>query len=211
MIAAAKTPPISSIELRRLTAREQTAELVRIHRATFPGVESTQLGGRYLTAFFDWYRTAPDALALVAWRDESLGYVLGSMYGSERSRYRKLFGSAALAFLLRPRLWVRPDLGRVARWRLGSLVRARESERVVRLTAPIYLLDLIGVHPAQRRQGIAEMLLDGFVDAARERGARSLVLWVRRDAAEARRLYERRGWHEGWEVWPERSAYVRDA
>lgn len=211
-MSAVATPPMApAIELRPLVAPEQTAALVRLHRATFPEAESTRLGVRYLTAFFDWYRVTPSAVALVAWRDESLGYVLGSPYGSERELYRKLLGTAALAFLGRPRLWLQSDVGRVARWRLASLGRATASERVSRLTAPTYLLGLIGVDPGQRRRGIAELLLDGFAVAARERGARSLVLWVRRDAAEARRLYERRGWREGWEVWPDRSAYVRDA
>jgi GNAT superfamily N-acetyltransferase len=208
MSPAAPPPAGRPVELRQLERSEQVAELVRVHRAAFPDAEGTRLGARYLRAFFEHYRRTPSTIALVAWRDVELGYVVGSPHGSESARYRRLLPAAAAAFLVRPRLWVRRDLLQVARWRLASLGRATARRAVAELPQPVHVLDLIGVDPSRRGQGVGSLLLDGFVAAARERGARSLVLWVRHDASAARQLYARHGWRARWEVHPDRTAYV---
>jgi GNAT superfamily N-acetyltransferase len=205
--AAPPTPPPP--ELRPLTDRAEVGALAELHRAAFVGAESTRLGLPYLTAFFDWYRSTPGVVALVAGDVEPLGFVLGSPFGAERERYRRLLPSAARALFGQPRLWLAPALWRVALWRLASLARPTSRRHVARLTPPLFVLDLIAVHPAARKRGVAGSLLEGFHAAARARGARTLVLWVRREASDARRLYARHGWEPAWDFWPDRIAYVR--
>jgi ribosomal protein S18 acetylase RimI-like enzyme len=209
-VTGSPPPTGCGVELRRLETAEQADALVDVHRAAFPDTEATRLGARYLRAFFEQYRSSPSAIALVAWRDAEVGYVVGSPHGGETARYRALLPAAAGAFLARPRLWSRRDLRRVARWRLASLGRATSRREVAALPQPVYVLDLIGVDPAHRGHGVGALLLEGFVAAARARGAGSLALWVRHDATAARRLYERHGWRAGWEVRPDRTAFVLD-
>lgn len=199
------------VELRDLSSPHLVAELAALHAEVFPDAEGTALGRGYLSSYFDWYRRAERAVALVAWREQSVGYVLGSPYGSERQRYRELFAPAARAGFRRPSLWLRSDLWRVALWRLGSLAHGAAQRPVGQLAAPVYLLDLIGVAPGERHRGVGALLLEGFRSAAEARGARSLVLWARDDAPAARRAYERAGWRRGWSVWPDRTAYWRDS
>lgn len=50
--------------------------------------------------------------------------------------------------------------------------------------------------PAQRRQGIAAHVLQGFAAKARDLGAREAFLEVAEDNAPARALYARDGWRE---------------
>lgn len=54
----------------------------------------------------------------------------------------------------------------------------------------------IAVAPAFRGQGVGGRLLDHVLDAARERGARSMFLEVRESNHAARRMYASRGFQE---------------
>lgn len=51
----------------------------------------------------------------------------------------------------------------------------------------------VAVHPDYRRQGVGEMLVDGLVEALKEKGVHSLSLEVRRSNQSAIRLYEKTG------------------
>lgn len=51
----------------------------------------------------------------------------------------------------------------------------------------------VAVHPDYRRQGVGKMLVDGLVEALKEKGVHSLSLEVRRSNQSAIRLYEKTG------------------
>jgi ribosomal protein S18 acetylase RimI-like enzyme len=70
--------------------------------------------------------------------------------------------------------------------RLGRVTRLASNAHVVAITG-------LAVDPAHRRRGIARLLLDAAVEAARARGARRLTLRVLAPNAAARALYEAAG------------------
>ena len=51
----------------------------------------------------------------------------------------------------------------------------------------------VAVHPDYRRKGIAEALINGLVDALKERGSHCLTLEVRASNEPAKKLYEKLG------------------
>lgn len=195
----------------RPAGRGDRAELVRLHAGSFADSETALLGPRYVGALFDAMASGPGGFVLLA--DDpagrALGFVAGSPLGAEKARYRRLLPIAAASWLARPGLWRHPGLRRVARWRLGTLHRSTGSASTAALTPPVWLLDMIAVDPGARGRGVGDLLMTGFAEAARARGARSFVLWVRREAEGARRLYERHGWRELGPVEPDRLAYAR--
>lgn len=54
----------------------------------------------------------------------------------------------------------------------------------------------VAVHPDYRRKGIAEALVDGLVEALKERGSHCLTLEVRASNAPAKNLYEKLGFSQ---------------
>ena len=54
----------------------------------------------------------------------------------------------------------------------------------------------VAVHPAYRRRGIARELVNGLVDALKEKGMKSLALEVRASNAPAIALYEQLGFQQ---------------
>lgn len=54
----------------------------------------------------------------------------------------------------------------------------------------------IAIHPAYRRQGIAEELVEALVEALKEKGNHCLMLEVRQSNEPARKLYEKLGFSQ---------------
>jgi diamine N-acetyltransferase len=108
---------------------------------------------------------------------------------------------AALAHIFPPDRYPFPDEAVLDRWRTALADPARRvvlAERAgtpvgVLLTAPDWLEGLYVV-PEEWGSGVAVLLHDEAVRAARERGVEHLHLWVLEDNHRARRFYERRGW-----------------
>ena len=68
-------------------------------------------------------------------------------------------------------------------------------------TARTWLLNDLFVHADARRHGVANALLDGAADFAREQGAAGLMLETTTDNGPARALYRAAGWHEDDTQW----------
>lgn len=82
--------------------------------------------------------------------------------------------------------------------RLATYLVARADDRVVAYGGMWLMVDeahitTFAVHPAWRRQGIAQRLLIAFLDLAVDRGAHEATLEVRLSNLPARRLYEKYG------------------
>jgi [ribosomal protein S18]-alanine N-acetyltransferase len=82
--------------------------------------------------------------------------------------------------------------------RLASYLVARIGEEIVAYGGMWLMVDeahitTFAVHPAWRRQRLAERLLLAFLDLARDRHAREATLEVRLSNLPARRLYEKYG------------------
>ena len=82
--------------------------------------------------------------------------------------------------------------------RLASYLVARIDDRIVAYGGMWLMVDeahitTFAVHPAWRRQRLAERLLLAFLDLARDRHAREATLEVRLSNLPARRLYEKYG------------------
>lgn len=59
-------------------------------------------------------------------------------------------------------------------------------------------MQLLGVKPAYRGQGLGRMLVDAAIEAATRRGCSRLILWTQPSMVEAQRLYESAGFeHTG--------------
>jgi ribosomal protein S18 acetylase RimI-like enzyme len=68
-------------------------------------------------------------------------------------------------------------------------------------TARIWILNDLFVAEGARRQGVANALLDGAAQFAREQGAAGVMLETSRDNAPARALYRAAGWSEDDSQW----------
>jgi len=68
-------------------------------------------------------------------------------------------------------------------------------------TARIWVLNDLFVDEGARRQGVANALLDGAAQFAKEQDAAGLMLETSRDNAPARALYRAAGWSEDESQW----------
>ncbi|MEM6793161.1 MAG: helix-turn-helix domain-containing GNAT family N-acetyltransferase [Acidobacteriota bacterium] len=101
----------------------------------------------------------------------------------------------------RERLWIAEDRGQ----RVGSIMLVAEGED--RERGEVARLRLFFVEPHARGRGGGTLLLEAFLDFARRRGYRGVVLSTLESLHSARRLYERQGFeaveripHQDWSV-----------
>jgi ribosomal protein S18 acetylase RimI-like enzyme len=183
-------------------------QVASLHEVCFEGFYLTRFGPGFLKAMYEWYVTAPEAMAHVALdaSDRVVGFVAGT--SDDQGYHRSLFrhsGGAMLAALLGRLLshpvvvlglvWERRDIASKA---LSSMVfrsRGTASEGSVTPSHTASLVS-IGTHPAHRRMGIARCLTELFLAEAGERGCTGVALSVREDNLGARRFYESLDWEE---------------
>ncbi|GAB3386878.1 GNAT family N-acetyltransferase [Lysobacter fragariae] len=68
-------------------------------------------------------------------------------------------------------------------------------------TARVWILNDLYVDEGARRHGVAQALLDGAAQFARDQGAAGLMLETTRDNVPARALYRAAGWNEDETQW----------
>jgi GNAT superfamily N-acetyltransferase len=136
----------------------------------------------------------------IAWRlrdavDEDLDWVIqrhAALYREEQSwddRFAAIVARVVAEF--RARRSVHGERGFVAEQcgqRLGCAFVMRDEE-----AADAAKLRLLLVEPAARRRGIGKHLIDACVEFAQSSGYRTLSLWTESVLADARRLYQRKG------------------
>jgi len=169
-------------------------DVVSIHCAAFPQQRHVMLGRDYVRAFINWFAHAEFGIALVAIDSPGrvLGYVVGAPIGYRTRLMRKVWRSALLGVVTRPRLAFSHSLWKTTFQRL----KRAKSRRIAAglLTPPVMHLSVIGVTDAARRHGVGFRLIQAFEHRARDAGAKSLQLSVNRSNSGAIRFYERAGW-----------------
>lgn len=188
--------------------------VAELHAAAFPGYFLTHMGQRFLRRYYRNFLESP-GLCLVAIQGEQiLGFVAGASEPGEfyRRFYRRNFPALSVISVDR---WCRDrELRRQFRARLprvrdaiGSVVRRPIGRRPPASSALVDAssasgpggprrADLLSIAVAEgnRGAGIADALVDGFLERLVRRGVGIVQLSVFTDNPRAVAFYERTGW-----------------
>lgn len=153
--------------------------VVAVHLASFPGFFLSFLGSRFLSLFYSGICSAPEGIALVYLNDEGIpaGFVAGtSNPGGFYSRLLKRdwpkFAMASIAPIM-----TKPSvMGRVAR-----AVLHPSGNPIGDHVAGLFSL---GVLPELQGAGAGKELVQAFLDEAKHRGCKRVVLTTDRDKNE---------------------------
>lgn len=170
--------------------------IVDAHVAAFPASFTTSLGAAFLTEYYGGLVDVPaSSIVLVV---EDVGKVAGFAAGalSPRSALQQLYRRRWLRFstAILAASVARPSL-------LAHISRGvRNPARFETMPTDVGLFS-IAVHPAFQGEGIGSFLLAGFVEEARRRGGRRVVLHTESGPQNAaHRLYRKAGFLEGGRI-----------
>lgn len=154
----------------RIATRHDLEAVVDIHREAFPGFFLTNMGPRFLAAYYKMVLGSPEGIMLVALKDEKIaGFVSGFVEPSRfyRRMRRNLFLlgiPAAIRLFGYPRLLLDVS-GRVLRVGVSGHPQGRQMTDV-----PAAELSSLAVRPSLRRHGHARRLVTAFLTEAFRRG-----------------------------------------
>jgi len=189
-------------------SRGDVPAVARLHCIAAVDQTNVRLGHPYLRAFFNFFVTHPDAIALVVTEGNDLiGYVVGARLPYRSALLRRVATHAVLPILRQPALW-----SQAARSVL-SAVSSRTPAPEVPLDETVYSLVGIAVHPNARGRRVGNVLLRGFQTKVADLCPNAtLRLTVRPENAAAIRAYERAGWREDTrQCQPSALCFVTDA
>jgi ribosomal protein S18 acetylase RimI-like enzyme len=176
--------------VRRVTQSDRLDDIVAIHAQAFPGFFMTQLGGRFLRAYYGCVVDSPHGLLIA--EDGSrgcVGFVAGfvdpAAFYQELRRRRVRLGLAACAGIVcRP--WRLAAL--LANYRrAGGLARRGPDARTAELSS-------LAVTPHEGGRGVGSRLVHAFVEAAGAQGAHRILLTTDAYGNEVvNRFYQRLG------------------
>ncbi|MEH1098535.1 GNAT family N-acetyltransferase [Micromonospora sp. CPCC 205561] len=185
--------------------------MARAHVELLPMGLFPSLGARFVRRWQRTFLHSPHGVGVVAVdtaapRDEVVGFVLGTSahaaYTAELAKDRRamasLFLAALVALLVRPPVALRALRTRVRPWARRALRRrtaAVAPERAGSRAAPrVAVMTALAVRPDWRKSGIGVVLVERFVELARDAGA----MWVEAQTSTgplgATGFYERLGW-----------------
>lgn len=180
-----------------ITNDRMLKDVAGIHLEAFAGYLNAQFGRGYAKAFVRWFSTSKGAIAIAAVDSNRnvIGYALGAPVGYGRTLNRELFWGVAGRIILRPWLFLNPQLWKVLIARVRILLGFTQTKSdVLALPEPTMSLVAIGVAQAQRRGKVGQRLMEAFEARARESQMRSAILSVYKNREGARRFYEKCGW-----------------
>lgn len=190
------------------------SRVVAIHQVAFAGFFMTELGHRFLNAYYRQVLDFPHHLFLVCQStlDSPIeGFVAGFLNPHEfyyRLKKRKwhLALCAAVHLIVRPHRWTHA---------LASLRRAQNLTQLPRESLRIAELASLAVHPKAQGKGIGKALVLAFLELAQEQGAHKVYLTTDASNNESvNSFYQRIGFHLTHQFWhtPQRlmNEYVYD-
>ena len=90
---------------------EHIEELVDVYLQAFHDRPSGKMGRRYVRAFFRWFISYEDGIALAAVEGETpLGFGVGAVMAYQKPMTRDLFWTVFWSILPRPQLWLNKDV-----------------------------------------------------------------------------------------------------
>lgn len=198
------SPARAAFRIRELQERDLAA-VVRAHREQFPDGFYSQLGDRFVWAYFREYLRSSGSVGLVATTtdsDELVGYLIGTVNQSAHDRdiYRRsapaLASAGAAALARRP-----AELGLFIRTRAVGYLRryvrgVRKSVRSADQEPQVGELLYIYTAKEHRRKGCGAVLLRAFVEEAQRANTTCLELVTEQGNVNAREFYAHRGWSE---------------
>jgi len=200
----------SNVRVRPMTQADLRS-VVDVHFEVFPGYFLTRMGRRFTLLYYAQYLTHHRAYALVAEVDGSVvGFIVGGrdVGDLERRFYRRNFATLAsiIAYrfvtdpVARASILARAPVVRRATRTVLRPKRAAEREAIKRARKPARRPTAsvlsVGVRERHRGLGLGRMLLERFVDLARDDGAHVVKDTVQRDNVEQLARKVRAGWRE---------------
>jgi len=189
-------------------------QIVAIHRVAFAGFFMTELGHRFLKAYYRQVLDFPNHLFLVCQNmlDAPIeGFVAGFTNPHEfynlLKKHKWYLALCALAHLIvRPHRWTHA---------LASLRRAQSLTQPHRESLRIAELASLAVHPQAQGKGIGKALVLAFLELAQEQGVQKVYLTTDASNNEAvNSFYQRLGFRLSHQFWhtPQRlmNEYVYD-
>ncbi|MBX2963382.1 MAG: GNAT family N-acetyltransferase [Cyclobacteriaceae bacterium] len=195
-----------------MTTKEALAidldKIVKCHRSAFPGTLSSLLGKNVSYRTLEWYIDNPKSFLL--WIEQEgvcIGYAGGmisdgsQVHGSASSMIQYAFKDAALALIVRPWLWLHPEL--VSRYKLilkniyfkiTGFKKPMKDRKNHSATEPHVGLVVIGVHPQHQGKGYGSLLLKAFQEKVVELGFSKMSLTVLAENSQAIKSYMSNGW-----------------
>ena len=203
--AFTRRPPAADIVIARpsaLSARVMEPgdihHVARLHAEALPHGFLVSLGQTFLQSYDRTFAESPHAVAFVADVDGyPVGFLLGVLQPDAHARFlrRRRGGRLALLGLL-ALAWHPSATKRFIRTRVGRYVRAWRSKGEPRprpSSAPA-VLSHVAVEPGARGAGAGRLLVERFIDAAREAGADEARLLTVADDDGSSAFYRRLGW-----------------
>lgn len=184
------------------------------HLLAFPDSIAVKLGKGFVCKMLEWYISAPNKfLFMVQVDSKCIGYCGGYLmdgtdtYGASSGMTQFGFAAAVKAMLLRPWLFLHPDVRArypfIARNLLRKLsniiipkqpVRKTDMQEIgenIPLTAGLVV---IGVNPVWQGKGVGSVMQQEFEKIAIRMGAKRLQLSVRTNNSQAIKSYQKNGY-----------------
>lgn len=191
---------------------EDLKSIALCHRNTFPNSLSSLLGHSYCVSMFSWYLNSKKTFLfhIENSNNKCVGYCGGmlidgiSSLGSASGMFQHSFNSALLALLLRPWLFLHPELKsklplviKNIKIKLGLQVDKQNStsqNSQICLTPKMGLV-VIGIDPQFQGLGFSSLILDEFERISKqEYNINQLQLSVLSKNVKAINAYKKQGW-----------------
>lgn len=193
----------AAVKVRRMGLQDLT-NVVRDHRSNFPDGFFARLGPRFLRRYYRTFLDGPLAVALVVEvAGVPSGYLVGVLDPVQHRRLLLTYHGVALAvcglagLMRRPRVLARFLATRVRRY-LTALTRRRTGSSGASDGPRLAVLSHLVVADHARGTGLGTVLVDVFIDQAREAGRDRACLVTIAGPTGAGAFYARSGWeHTG--------------
>ncbi len=184
---------MSPLQVRHMTSSD-IGPVTNVHFEAFQGYLNTSMGRHYVRRFFEWFVNYPDAIRLVAVKDNDVaGYVVGAPIGYQAKLNRDLMLTVGFAIATHPWVVFRSGCLRMIRAKLAAVISRIPPKTSDESGLGISLIG-IGVSTRARGASVASNLMRAFENEAVRRNADWLKLSVYSSNTAARQLYEKNGW-----------------